>query len=239
MLNTLILCPPRTAAVSCASLYLSQAGYPTTELPSPDVTHLLLPVPSFSGGTDYLDDLLPHCPPNLIIAGGNLQPLAHTPYRTVDFLKDPYYLTANAAITSRCAIEILKKHIPISGSSILIAGWGRIGKILAQSLRSSGANVTVAARKDSDLALLEALGHQAVSTSFRDCDLSTFHAVINTIPAMILPQLHCNPSCVALELASVPGMAGGHIISARGLPNAMAPEDSGKLIAETMIRLAL
>ncbi len=239
MSSTLILCPPRTAAISYAALHLSQAGYPTTEYPSPDVTHLLLPVPSFSGGSEYLDDLLPHCPPHLIIAGGNLKPLAHMPYQTVDFLKDPYYLAANAAITSRCTVKILETHITIPGSSILITGWGRIGKILAQSLRSSGASITVAARKDSDLALLQALGYQAVSTSSLDCDLSAFHAIINTIPAMVLPQLRCNPSCVALELASIPGIAGENIFSARGLPNTMAPEDSGKLIAETMIRLVL
>ena len=43
---------------------------------------------------------------------------------------------------------------------------------------------------------------------------------------------------VAVELASTPGMAGDNIISALGLPGKMAPESSGKLIAETFLRLS-
>ena len=60
--------------------------------------------------------------------------------------------------------------------------------------------------------------------------------IINTIPTMVLPKV--SDHCVAIELASKPGMDGDHIISARGLPGKMRPEESGKLIAETFIRLS-
>ena len=42
-----------------------------------------------------------------------------------------------------------------------------------------------------------------------------------------------------LELASRPGMSGSKIIDGRGLPGKMAPVRSGRLIAETFIRLSL
>ena len=56
---------------------------------------------------------------------------------------------------------------------------------------------------------------------------------------MILPDIRLGSNCTAIELASTPGMAGDGIIPARGLPGKMAPAESGKLIAETFIRLSL
>ena len=64
-----------------------------------------------------------------------------------------------------------------------------------------------------------------------------FQVILNTVPAMILPNLSARDDAVILELASSPGMAGQNIISARGLPGIMAPEESGKLIADTFMRL--
>ena len=52
---------------------------------------------------------------------------------------------------------------------------------------------------------------------------------------MVLPQVPSN--VYAIELASKPGMGGEHIISARGLPGKMRPAQSGKLIADTFMRL--
>ena len=60
--------------------------------------------------------------------------------------------------------------------------------------------------------------------------------ILNTIPAMVLKQVPSDS--VAIELASKAGMAGENIISARGLPGKMRPEESGKLIAETFMRLS-
>lgn len=104
-------------------------------------------------------------------------------------------------------------------------------------LQQIGANVTIAARKESDLAMIHALGYQAAPTQKIHQEVLCYDAILNTVPAMILPDLQFDG--IAIELASKPGMNGTNIISARGLPGKMAPEKSGELIARTFIRLAL
>ena len=46
-----------------------------------------------------------------------------------------------------------------------------------------------------------------------------------------------NGNAIKIDLASVPGMNGDDVIIARGLPGKEAPESSGKLIADTILRL--
>lgn len=230
-----ICCPIQTDAIAHAISHLEASGYRISSVPQDDTTHLLLPVPSFPEGCGYLPTLLDRLPRNVTVYGGflNIPPLIG--YRSVDFLSDPYYLARNAAITSECALEIVENisSQSISGHSVLILGWGRIGKCLGKLLREKDAQVTIAARKDSDLAMMEALGYESMPLSDLKPDAEF---IINTIPAMVLPQIpdHCH----AIELASKPGMAGRNIISALGLPGKMRPAESGKLIADTFIRLS-
>lgn len=235
-----ILCLCRSDAVRCAAKTLSELGLPVVTEPGSDVTHLLLPVPS-AGVFEELKELLPQLPEEIIISGGNLDAAFQKNYRTVDFLQDPYYLADNAAITAECALEIVENNFgsTLSGCPVLILGWGRIGKCLGKRLHARNADVTIAARKDTDLAMLHALGYHSVPISKAGDELSHYQVILNTIPAMVLPEMRCRPDCIAVELASKPGMAGSNIISARGLPGKMAPAASGKLIAETFIRLSL
>ena len=215
--------------------FLEAEGCQISRFPSDKSPHLLLPVPSFSEGWTYLPPLLEALPKDVSVYGGflNVPPLIG--YKRVDFLTDPYYLSKNAAITAECAIEIIERisEHQVSGHSVLILGWGRIGKSLGKLLQAKGANVTIAARKHTDLALMDALGYQTMP--LWDLNPCT-EFIINTIPAMVLKQVPQNT--IAIELASKPGMSGDHIISARGLPGKMRPEESGKLIAETFLRLS-
>lgn len=239
MFNGTVLCVPRSDAIRHAANYLREFGIPVTEKWAPDVTHLLLPVPSFPSGDGYLAHYLGRLPEDIIICGGNL----HTPlldeYRSVDFLQDPYYLASNAAITADCALDILYDSFigSIEGKELLIIGWGRIGKCLGKLLDQQGAHVTISARRTTDLAMIQALGYRALPIEELSCHTENFDAIINTVPALILPDLRKKPEAVVMELASEPGISGEGIISARGLPGKMAPKRSGKLIAETFVRL--
>ena len=229
-----ICCPIQTGAMKYAVEILKERGFRIFDLPEPDTTHMLLPVPSFPNGHDYLEPILQVLPPAVKIYGGflNVPPLIG--YRRIDFLADPYYLARNAAITADCTLDIIEENLgqDVSGHSVLILGWGRIGKCLGKLLQQRGACVTIAARKDSDLAMIDALGYRAMDLNRLKLD-SQF--IINTIPAMVLPQVPAN--VCAIELASKPGMGGENVIAARGLPGKMRPEQSGRLIAETFIRL--
>lgn len=239
MFHGTILYIPRSSAIYHAADYLSKLGLSVTTKPAPDVTHLLLPIPSFPNGDEYLAHILADLPDDVIVSGGNLNSALLEHSCKVDFLQDPYYLAENAAITARCAVEILKDKTSLSNCHALILGWGRIGKCLGFELMRHRANITIAARKTADLAMIRALGFGASHIQDVQDSLPLFDAVINTVPVMLLPTMNCKPECICIELASKPGMVGSNIINARGLPGRMAPKESGMLIAETFVRLSI
>ena len=241
MFKGTVLCVARSEAVRYAARYLSELGIPVTDKCAPDVSHLLLPVPSFPAGDAYLAYYLGRLPENIIISGGKLHAPLLAEYRIVDFLQDPYYLASNAAITADCALDLLreKSDAPLQGKQILIIGWGRIGKCLAKKLEQQNAHVTISARKPADLAMIQALSYRSLPTSKLSEWANRFDAILNTVPALVLPELEAKADAIVMELASKPGISGEGILNARGLPGKMAPERSGKLIAETFIRLSL
>ena len=230
-----ICCPIQTDAMEYATDILRGAGYRISSFPESDTGHLLLTVPSFPNGTEYLEPVLTALPQNVRVYGGFLNEPPLIGYERIDFLADPYYLARNAAITAACTIEIMENLLnqDVDGHSALILGWGRIGKCLGQQLQSQGAHVTIAARKNSDLAMIDALGYRAMNLNNLRLD-SQF--IINTIPAMVLPQVPAN--ICAIDLASKPGIGGENVTVARGLPGKMHPAESGRLIAETFLRLS-
>lgn len=240
MLKGTVLCVSRSDAARFAAAQLHDLGISVTDKCAPDVTHLLLPVPSFKGGDEYLAHLLTKLPDDLIISGGNLTSPLLEGHRVVDFLQDPYYLAENAAITARCAVRILEERCDdFAEKHVLIIGWGRIGKCLSDLLKTRNATVTVAARKPADLAMVRALGNRSIHIHDVPEESHRFDMIINTVPELLYPNIRAKSDAILLELASKPGMTGTDIIDGRGLPGKMAPAESGKLIAETFIRLSL
>lgn len=229
-----------TAAIIYAAATLHDIGYPLLPYPDPEATHLILPVPSFEsegivrGGGD-ISRILATLPRDITIIGGNLDCPELMEYKTMDLLKDPYYTAENASITAHCAVKLAMNKLPATfdGQKVLVIGWGRIGKCLSRLLKGMGANVTVAARKETDRAMLLALGYGAVDTA--SLDTTPYRVVFNTVPVMTVP--FCCGNALKIDLASKPGIGGSDVIWARGLPGKDAPESSGELIARTIIRL--
>ena len=188
MLQGTVLCIPRSEAILHAENYLTEAGLQVTRTPAPDVTLVLLPVPSFPKGDGYLAHILADLPEKVIVCGGNLSTPLLKNFCTVDFLKDSYYLCENAAITARCAIQLLESKLSLDGCRVLILGWGRIGKCLSFLLRDRGAAVSIAARKAEDLAMIKALEFGSITMNSVCGKEAQFDAVLNTVPAMILPE---------------------------------------------------
>lgn len=223
-----------TAAETLADTY--------TILPYPvkDADYLLFGVPSLNDdgsvlGGGSMEDVLKAVSGNITIIGGNLRHPKLSAYQTIDLLEDPLYLAKNARITAYCALRYALTELPITldGCRILILGWGRIAKSLAFLLGQLRADVTIAARKETDRAMAESLGFHAVKIPA--VEETDYRLIYNTIPHMVLPQ--GSGGAVKIDLASTPGMGGTDVISGRGLPGKYAPESSGKLIAETIIRL--
>lgn len=234
-----------TDACGFAAAYLKATGVSLTDHPSPEVTHLLLDVPSFSGdgslrGGGALSAILERLPERITVIGGNLNHTALAGYPTLDLLKDPEYLARNAAITAQCALRVasplLRTVFP--DTPTLVIGWGRIGKCLARLLTNLGCPVIIAARSPVDRAMAAALGYPTRDISQIPETLPNIRLLFNTVPAPILQAdtLDRFEECVKIELASSPGLVGSRIIHARGLPAQYAPESSGKLIAQTIAR---
>lgn len=237
----------RTPVLLAAGEYLKSRGYGVVDRPCESVTHLLLNVPSFEPGGALkgggeLDAILEKLPKNVRILGGQLPAALTARYRTYDLLQDPLYLADNAAITAYCTLRLAMMELPVTlrGCKALILGWGRIGKCLAALLWALEADVTVAARKAEDRAMAHALGYHAENPDTLGENLNTYRLIINTVPAPILSEeqtAHCRDGCLKIDLATERGIAGSHVIWARGLPGKDAPESSGRLIAKTAIRL--
>lgn len=224
-----------TAATAFAVKYLKQEDIPLVDHPTPEVTHLLLDVPS----REIPQGLLERLPETITVTGGNLTQPELESYRKMDFLKNESYLANNAAITADCAIRVAAARMKsvFSGSPALVIGWGRIGKCLSSLLAQIGCIVTVATRKDSDRGILRALGYQAVDSGSLTL-LKEYKLIFNTAPAPVLDKatLSQYPEAIKIDLASSPGLDGPDIIWARGLPNLYAPESSGALIADTFLK---
>lgn len=224
------------AALGLAVGQLKKFGYTFTQSPDDPVTHVLLPIPSLDadgnirGGGD-LQALLGKLPRDTTVIGGNLPAMERPLY---DLLQDPVYVAENAYITAHCAVRLIMDRLPIAlrRCPVLVIGWGRIGKCLAALLKGLEANVTVAARKETDRAMLTALGYQAIPIDGLQSD--GYRVILNTVPVMVLP--HCHERCLKIDLASMPGIGGEDVLWARGLPGKDAPEASGELIARTVLK---
>lgn len=240
------------AGASPALLYARKAlehrGCDLAQEPEEDVTHLLLPAPGFEApgmirGGLPLAPLLKKLPKNITVLGGSLDTPELDGYRKADFLRDAMYLSQNAVITAHCAVKEMLNRLPVTAQDcpILVIGWGRIGKSLARLLAAMGARVSIATRKPEDRAMLHALGYGAVDTARLGANLMCYRVIFNTAPYPVLGEAqlrHCRPDCLKIDLASRPGISGGDVVWARGLPGTDAPETSGRLIAATAIRLA-
>ena len=234
-----VLFYPVISTEACASAVriLHKQGIRTIDHPAPEITHLLLDVPSFADGGQLrgcgrIEGILERIPGDVAVVGGNLNHPGLDGYKKHDLLQDETYLARNAAITADCALQVAAPLLKTTfrDTPTLILGWGRIGKCLAAMLKALGTPVTVAARRESDRAMLTALGYSAVDfNSLPGCSL-----LFNTVPGQNY-QIHS--SCVKIDLASQKSISGEDVIWARGLPGVYAPVSSGALIAETILRL--
>lgn len=236
----------RSSVLQSAAEALKARGYGVVDRPCEGVTHLLLPVPSFDqwghirGGGDP-EELLAQLPKGITIVGGGIPKDRFPGYTVCDLLTDPSYLAENAAITAYCALRLAMMELPVMlrECKVLIIGWGRIGRCLSALLWAMEADVTIAARKEGDRAMARALGYRTADPEHLDRNLNDYRLIFNTAPGPVLSEEqtdHCRENCLRIDLASERGIAGRHVIWARGLPGKDAPESSGKLIARSVIR---
>lgn len=228
-----------------------------------DCIILPLPVLNIRGGLNAplsahfhnIDDILRRLPKGALVCAGKPDDAvkitaAELGLNMVDYFAREELVTLNALATAEGAISVLLTHSPITiwDSRILICGYGHIGKLLADRLKSLGAKVTVSARKPGDLASIRAMGCEAIDTRTLGQELGRFDTIINTVPAQILGRERLSKipaNTLVIDLASRPGGVdfeaakemGLNVLWALGLPADVSPVTAGKIIKETILNI--
>lgn len=164
-----------------------------------------------------------------------------------DLMQRAEFVMGNAALTAECALARMMQESDraLMMSTVLVCGWGRIGKVLALRLAALGADVTVAARAHADRAEAQALGIKAVGYKALEAEIGGFDFIVNTVPARVLTDaMLCMAAdgAVIMELASPPGgfdralaeNIGLHVVHAPGLPGVLATRSAAALIKENI-----
>lgn len=167
-----------------------------------------------------------------------------------DILNIEEYAILNAIATAEGAIQIAMEEFPktLSGSKILVMGFGRIGKIVAKMLQGIGAKVYCEARKNEDLAYIQAYGYIPIKLQDLAQNLPQFDIIINNIPVQILDKTKLDllkKEVLIIDLASKPGGVDFEYAKAKqiktiwalALPGKVAPISAAEYIKKTLYNI--
>ncbi len=154
----------------------------------------------------------------------------------------------NVIPTVEGALQIALESTPFTlhGASVLVCGFGRIGKLLCHHLKALGAAVAVAARKKGDLAWCEALGYRPIPLKNLSEFVGESDIIFNTAPALLFDRNMLEKTrALIIDLASAPGgvdfeaaaQMNKNVIHALALPVKVAPKTAGEIICKTIINM--
>lgn len=171
----------------------------------------------------------------------------------IDVMKSEKLAILNTIATAEGTIELMisNTNTIIFECNVLILGFGRVAKTLANRLKGLVKSITCASREDEELAWIEVYGYEKLDLKdFVKCQeskkcLENYKVIINTIPSMILDAeklQYVNKEVLLIDLASNPGgidkeetkKQGLKLIHALGLPGKVAPVSSAKFIKEVI-----
>lgn len=172
--------------------------------------------------------------------------------RVKDYFLSEDFQIQNAYITAEAALSIAMNSLDknICGADVAVTGYGRISKHLVRLLKGLGANVTVAARKDSDLAWGFSQGCSVLKLGDApECReniyklANGYDVIYNTVPCRLFERAfleRADKKTFIIDLASAPGGVdicaakelGSNVLWATSLPGKYAPASAGKIIAQ-------
>lgn len=231
-------------------------------LPKSAVDYIILPTPAadenleinsgFSVKPITIEEILEFYSPSSYVLGGKIplklkQLFISRNISFADYLDREELAVSNAVLTAEGAVQIAMEELPItiSGAKTLVTGYGRIGKTLSARLHALGADVSVSARRFSDIAWIEAQGMKSLYTEDLQFDCEDYDIIFNTIPARIFDyDLLCKlkKDVLLIDLASKPGGVDLEaakqlcvkVIWALSLPGKTAPVTAGKIIFDAV-----
>lgn len=212
---------------------------------------------TFSENKILIEDFLEKIKEKILIAGNIssdvIKKVEKYNIKVIDIMKSEKLAVLNTIATAEGTIELMIANTDeiIFDSNILILGFGRVAKTLAQRLKGMSKYITCASIKSEELAWIEALGYEKIDlddlSKSQDLlkSLANYNVIINTIPFMILDAeklQYIRKDTLLIDLASNPGgidesFAKNHnlkLIHALGLPGKVAPNSSAKFIKEVI-----
>lgn len=230
-------------------------------LADPDVVVLPLPAttdgihlnaPFYKDGSIELASIIAKMPTKALVVGGKIPDsfISEAEKRgicVVDYFKSEAFQIKNAYTTAEAAIFVAMNNMKknLRASRFAITGYGRIARNLADMLLNFGAEVTVLARKESDLAWASLRGARARKLTYDSIFglKDGYDIIFNTVPTYLFMEdflCQMDKDTLIVDLASAPGgidvsaakRCGARVLWAASLPGKYAPVSAGELIAE-------
>lgn len=230
-----------------------------------DVEVVICPIPfsrdgltvnsTFIESKILIKDLLEKMKGKILIAGNiseNVKKLAKNyNIQVIDVMKSEKLAVLNTIATAEGTIELMIANTDtiIFDSNVLILGFGRVAKTLANRLKGLVKSITCASKEDEELTWIEVYGYEKLDLiDFVKCQeskkcLENYNVIINTIPSMILDEeklQYVKKDALLIDLASNSGgidkeetkKQGLKLIHALGLPGKVAPKSSAIFIKD-------
>lgn len=202
-----------------------------------------------------LSDFLNKISPEQFVLGGMFKGEAkeileknNVPYKDLGTFE--HFTVYNAFLTAQGALKLLLEgtNSIITGKKVLITGFGRIGKALANLLKSLNMEVYIAARNENQLTEADCLGCKTIHINNLNAVIYLFDFIFNTVPHNIFSESdisHIRPDCTYFELASKPFGAkkehfeekGKKYVAGGGLPGKFVAYSAAQKIGELVENL--
>ena len=200
----------------------------------------------FSRSRITLDEVLGAMKPSQKLVGGAVSSEVREEVEArglsiVDYLHREELAVYNAVPTAEGAIQLAMEELPITihGARCLVTGYGRIAQALAERLGALGADVTVAARKFSDIARAQSQGHAGIELAHLD-EAGDFDVIFNTVPALIFDRARLEKlekATLLIDLASRPGGVDFSAAAELQIKTVWALSLPGRIIKNTILNM--
>ncbi len=201
------------------------------------------------------DDIVNSIKPEQAVFAGMISKGTETKIRNknayvYDYFKREDVTVMNTVPTVQGIIKSVIDNIDytVFSSRCAVFGYGRVARITADTLSSLGADVTVCARKNGDLAIAE-------TKKMKGCRINRFHKianeydiVINTVPSLVIDKeilKNLKKDCLVIDVSSSPfgvDFTAAYeleikAIQCPSLPGKVAPKSAGKIIADGILNI--
>lgn len=221
-----------------------------------EASYIIMPTPLTKDGVNItggerIDDVIPLIKGKIVFAGKIPEKVARKLEKNFvsyyDLMEQEDLAIKNTIPTAEGVIlkMLQEQTTTIHGSNVLVLGFGKCGKILADRLSGMKANVFCEARRKKDLAHIESLGYNSVDITNLSEIMPKMDIVVNTVPYMLMSKEMLDllkQDALLIDIASAPGGTDFEYCKKKniraylelGIPSKIAYKTAAKYIKETI-----